>query len=103
MLANTPDPPYYAVIFSSLRNKGDKGYKEMSEKMISEVKKQPGFLGFESAREEIGITVSYWRDEESILNWKNHLEHKIAQKKGQSEWYNQYKVRVCKVERDYSK
>jgi len=102
MLANTPKPPYYAVIFSSLRTEEDKGYEEMSAKMIEEVKKQPGFLGFESSRDEIGLTISYWKDKDSIQNWKNHLEHQIAQKKGRTHWYKQYKVRICKVERDYT-
>jgi len=102
MLASTPKPPYYAVIFSSLRTEEDNGYEEMSAKMIEEVEKQPGFLGFETAREIIGITVSYWKDQESIRKWKNHLEHRVAQKKGKSEWYSHYIVRICKVERDYS-
>ncbi len=101
MIANTPKPPYYAVIFTSVRTEGEKGYNEMSAKMVEEVKKQPGFLGFETAREKIGITVSYWQDEESILNWRNNLDHQIAQKKGRTHWYTHYKVRICKVERDY--
>ena len=66
MIANTPAPPYYAVIFTSVKTDNDPGYSEMAEKMIELAQKQEGFLGIESAREELGITVSYWRDLESI-------------------------------------
>ena len=99
--ADTPKPPYYAVIFTSIKIEEDKGYSAMSEKMIELLKSQEGFLGFESAREELGITVSYWKDEESILKWKANIEHREAQKLGKSIWYKEYKIRVAKVERDY--
>jgi len=103
MFAATPKPPYYAVIFTSSKINEDKGYGAMSEKMVNLVQKQEGFLGFESAREEIGITVSYWKDEASILAWKAVLAHKEAQKLGKSTWYPDYKIRIAKVERDYEK
>lgn len=96
MIAKTPQPPYYAVIFTSLRTDGD-----MSGKMVELASKQDGFLGIESAREEIGITVSYWRDLESIKNWKNNTDHAIAREKGKTDWYAHFKVRIAKVERDY--
>ena len=102
MIAKTPEPPYYAVIFSSKRTNHDNfGYSEMSIKMVELALVQEGFLGVESAREEIGITVSYWKDLESIKIWKNNMEHLIAQKKGRSTWYKYFKVRITKVERDY--
>ena len=100
-VTNTPKPPYYAVIFTSIKIKEDKGYSNMSDKMVELVSKQDGFIGFESAREELGITISYWRDEESIKKWKANLEHQEAQKLGKELWYKQYKIRVAKVERDY--
>ncbi len=100
-IINTPKPPYYAVIFTSLKISEDKGYGKMSDRMVELVSLQDGFLGFESAREELGITVSYWRDEESIINWKANLEHLEAQKFGKELWYKQYKIRIAKVERDY--
>jgi len=100
-IAGTPEPPYYAVIFTSLRTPGDKGYGAMSEKMLELAEQQPGFLGIESARENIGITVSYWSDLESIRNWKNHPEHLQAQKSGYETWYSCYKTRISRVERDY--
>ncbi len=101
MIAKTPQPPYYAVIFTSTRTSIEKGYSEMANKMVELAKKQPGFLGFESAREEIGITVSYWKDLESIKNWKKNLEHSFAQKMGKDIWYQNYKTRIAKVELDY--
>jgi len=80
LIANTPKVPYYAVIFTSIKSDEDNGYNEMSKKMVELVKKQDGFLGFESVREGIGITVSYWRDLESINKWKENIEHQVAQK-----------------------
>ncbi|WP_404418735.1 antibiotic biosynthesis monooxygenase family protein [Marinospirillum sp.] len=100
-IANTPEPPYYAVIFTSLRTEGDHGYDEMSRRMVALASEQPGFLGIESAREGVGITVSYWTDLESIKNWKAHAEHKIAQQLGHEKWYSSFKTRIAKVERDY--
>ena len=98
-LATTPEPPYYAVIFTSIRTDGDNGYNDMADRMVELVRQQEGFLGFESAREEVGITVSYWRDLESIARWKARMEHRIAQKRGQAEWYVRYTIRVAKVEK----
>jgi len=101
MIANTPSAPYYAVIFSSTRTEGDHGYNEMAELMVKLASEQNGFLGIESARNEIGITVSYWRDLESIKQWRGHAEHTVARDKGRSDWYGAFKVRIAKVERDY--
>lgn len=93
--------PYYAVIFTSIQTENVEGYSEMAELMENLAKQQPGFLGIESARNEIGITVSYWQNLESIKNWKANLDHLTAQKKGRDQWYSYYKVRICKVEREY--
>lgn len=101
MIAKTPDPPYYAVIFTSIRTNGDNGYAEMSDKMEELVSHQEGFLGVESARDQIGITVSYWRDPESIKKWKINTEHTIARNKGRSECYRSFKTRIARVGRDY--
>lgn len=100
MIAETPTPPYYAVIFTSRRKEGDSGYVEMANKMLELAQKQKGFLGAESARGAVGITVSYWDKTESILKWKNNVEHQAAQKSGKEKWYKAFKVRVAKVERD---
>jgi heme-degrading monooxygenase HmoA len=100
-IAATPKPPYYAVIFTSQRTDGDNGYEDMATKMVELAAQQPGYLGIESAREGLGITVSYWSDLESIKNWKANIEHKQAQKSGHEKWYSSFKVRISKVERDY--
>ena len=102
MFADTPKPPYYAVIFSSLQSEDTQGYDEMTSRMQELASKQPGYLGFESAREGLGLAVSYWKDEASMLNWKENAVHQSAQKMGRKQWYARYKVRVAKVERDYS-
>ncbi len=101
LIANTSNPPYYAVIFTSVRTEGDNGYGQMAEKMVELASKQPGFLGVESAREDIGITVSYWSDLESIKQWKENIEHQDAQALGHEKWYSSFKTRISKVERDY--
>lgn len=100
-IARTPEPPYYAVIFTSERTDGDNGYAEMAEEMEKLASSQPGFLGVESAREGLGITVSYWESLEAIKHWKQNERHLIAQRRGMSDWYLRYKTRVSKVERDY--
>jgi len=101
MLANTPKPPYYAVIFTSIRTDLDENYQEMANLMVDLASKQVGFLGMETARSAIGITVSYWNDLEAIREWKQQVDHQMAQKMGREVWYQQYKTRIAKVERDY--
>ena len=101
-IAQTPAPPYYAVIFTSLRTHQEQGYAEMAGLMQETAQKQPGYLGMESARDGLGITVSYWQTPEAIRAWKAETTHKLAQKYGRERWYETYKVRVCLVERDYS-
>mgnify|MGYP001442668401 CR=1 FL=1 len=93
--------PYYAVIFTSVQSKNINGYAEMADLMETLAKQQPGFLGMECARNEVGITVSYWQNLENIKNWKANLDHLNAQQKGREQWYSYYKVRICKVEKEY--
>lgn len=94
--------PYYAVIFTSTRTELEENYSEMAIKMETLAKQQPGFLGVESARNEIGITVSYWESLEAIANWKQNLDHLDAQFLGRQKWYENYVVRIAKVEKEYS-
>ncbi|MCS2609277.1 antibiotic biosynthesis monooxygenase family protein [Halomonas dongshanensis] len=101
MIAKTPEPPYYAVIFTSLRTDIENGYDETAERMATLAAEQPGFLGVESARNETGVTVSYWADLASIKAWKAHAEHQQAQRLGHVQWYRHFKTRIAKVERDY--
>ncbi len=93
--------PYYAVIFTSTLHDNHEGYSEMAEKMENLAKQQKGYLGMDSARNDVGITISYWESLEAIKTWKQQGEHIQAQLKGRQEWYPWYNVRVCKVEREY--
>jgi heme-degrading monooxygenase HmoA len=101
-IAHTPEPPYTAVIFTSLRTPvGEADYVRMAAEMEVLAARQPGYLGIESAREHLGITVSYWRTPEHARAWKAVAEHRIAQQRGRTEWYAAYRVRIATVERDY--
>ena len=102
--SKTPEPPYYAVIFTNQLSQDDAGYEQMGKQMFELALKQPGCLGAESTRDNdgVGITVSYWKDEESIGAWKQQVQHLAAQKKGIERWYSHYELRVAKVERAYS-
>ena len=97
----SPKLPYYAVIFTSTVTENKDGYEEMSFEMFDLAQKQPGFIGVESAREYIGITVSYWESLEDVKNWKKNVKHLVAQKLGKEKWYSAYRVRICLVEREY--
>lgn len=104
-LATTPTPPYYAVIFTSQRTTDDEGYGQMATRMVELASQQPGYLGMESVRNAsgLGITVSYWSSEEAIRAWRANAEHKLAQERGRSNWYEHFEVRIAKVERAYGK
>ncbi|MEV4544535.1 antibiotic biosynthesis monooxygenase family protein [Micromonospora echinaurantiaca] len=101
--ASLPAPPYYAVVFTSVRTAGDNGYRDRAEQMLKLAADQPGFLGVDSARgaDGLGITVSYWRDEESIAAWRAHAEHTLTRAHGREHWYASFAVHVAKVERAY--
>ncbi len=101
MYANTPKPPYYAVIFTSILKNNPNGYNEMSEHIEELIKDQEGYLGMESARNDIGITVCYWKDIESIKKWSDNMDHKVAKREGKARWYESYRVRISKVEIEY--
>ena len=102
--ATTPEPPYFAVIFSSLRGDEDPAYARTATRMLALAAGQPGYLGVESVRDGdgFGITVSYWRDEASILHWKRHAEHAEARRRGRQVWYRHFELRVARVERAHA-
>ncbi|MDF1604838.1 antibiotic biosynthesis monooxygenase [Nocardioides sp. YIM 152315] len=100
-IAETPEPPYTAVIFTSLRTEGDNGYAAMSVRMEELARRQPGYLGIEAARDGLGITVSYWADDAAAAAWKQVAEHLVAQQRGKEAWYADYRVRVATVTRSY--
>lgn len=101
--APLPEPPYFAVIFTAQRRPGDHGYEAMAERIGALATEQPGYIGIESTRdaEGFGITVSYWKDEASLVAWKEVAEHMLAQKLGKTRWYEHYVLRVARVERAY--
>ena len=104
-LGKTPSPPYYAVIFTSQRTVGDRGYGRMADRMATLASQMPGFLGMESVRDSkgLGITVSYWESEDAIRRWKIHSEHQVAQETGKKVRYTDYVLRIARVERTYRK
>jgi heme-degrading monooxygenase HmoA len=97
--ATTPEPPYFAVIFTSQRTPEDRGYDVMAARMVELAAAQPGFLGVESVRDAggLGITVSYWRTRDDIRAWRQHAEHRVAQETGKRVWYADYRLRICEV------
>lgn len=101
MIVDHLEPPYYAVIFSTITNENLDGYLETAERMEELAREQNGFLGIESARKEIGITVSYWQNLDDISAWKNNIEHTEARNLGREKWYKKYQLRICKVVREY--
>ena len=103
-LAKTPQPPYYAVIFASVRTEhGNEDYARAAERMAQLASQQPGYLGVDSVRDAngVGITVSYWSSEEAIVAWRRNAEHTITREQGRKHWYKEYELRVAKVERAY--
>ena len=97
-MTDLPDPPYYAVIFISKLSEHTQGYETMAERMVELARSQPGFLGLESARSEVGITVSFWSDRGSIQKWRDQADHKMAQKLGRDKWYRSYDIHIARVE-----
>lgn len=101
--AATPEPPYWMVVFTSVRSAGnDADYAEAAATMERLARRQPGFLGLESVRDPgtgFGITVSYWTDEDAIAAWRAHAEHAVIQRLGRERWYRAYRLRTGRVER----
>lgn len=102
MIASTPTPPYYAVIFTNILSRDTTDYAKTAERMLQLASEQPGFLGVEAARATVGITVSYWRDLDAIRQWKENVEHLEAQRRGRETWYEHFTTRIALVEREYS-
>jgi heme-degrading monooxygenase HmoA len=101
--ATTPEPPYVAVIFTSTRTESDNGYSAMAQSLEEQAAGRPGYLGIESARDaDLGITVSYWADEDAARAWKQVAAHLVAQRRGRAAWYTDYRVRIAVVQRSYS-
>jgi len=101
--APRPQPPYYAVIFTSQRTEGEHEYGATADRMVELAAQQPGYLGVESTRDDsgLGITVSYWRSLDDIAAWRRVLEHTAARNQGRAQWYSHYELRIARVERAY--
>ncbi|MFG2481718.1 antibiotic biosynthesis monooxygenase family protein [Streptomyces virginiae] len=97
------EPPYVMAVFSNIRTDDDSGYPEVLARMKEIVRTNPGYLGYESARDPggLGITVAYFRDHESLTAWRQDLEHQAAMKQGRSDWYESYTLHVATVERSH--
>ncbi|MFF1447524.1 antibiotic biosynthesis monooxygenase family protein [Streptomyces sp. NPDC058274] len=97
------EPPYYAVVFTSVRTEESDGYGETGERMEELVRGVPGFLGMDHARTPGGlsITVGYFKDEAALQQWRSDAEHRAAQRRGRAEWYERYTLHVAKVERSH--
>ena len=105
-VASTPKPPYYAVVFTSINADVDQSeHVATNTRMMELASRYDGYLGIESARsaDRTGITVSYWRDMESIAKWARNPEHIVAKRNGREIWYTHYMLRICKVEREYGR
>ena len=101
-VSTTPEPPYYAVVFTSTAAGDTEGYADAAARMIELAAEQPGFLGVDSARSDgVGITVSYWETDAHIVAWKEHAEHTVVRELGRTRWYDAYELRVARVERSY--
>lgn len=101
MIVDHLTPPYYAVIFTTVRTEVEEGYSETAKEMEVLAAQQKGFLGIEHARSNLGITISYWDSLDAIALWKQDIAHTVAREKGREKWYQQYQLRICKVERSY--
>ncbi len=100
MIVRTPEPPYYAVIFTSLRTTEERDYAETNAVLLRIASGIEGFLGEESARSGLGVAVSYWASLEAIQEWRTQMDHVAAKARGRATWYTRYAVRICKVEWD---
>ena len=101
MIAKTPKAPYYAVIFTSILSENNEGYEDMAKEMFDLAAKQEGFLGMESVKDDMGISVSYWDSMENIRKWSRHSDHSKAKEMGKNGFYKEFKTRICKVEMEY--
>ena len=107
-MSDTPveafEPPYYAVVFTTVRTQDQSGYRETNARMEELVRDVPGYLGMDHAQNPggLGITVAYFRDAEALTQWRTNAEHQAAQQRGRAHWYQSYTIHVAKVERSHT-
>jgi len=94
-----------AIIFVSQRAAADpEGYERAAEAMCAAAAQRPGYRGIRSARgtDGIGITISYWQEEQSALAWRDDPAHAAVREEGRRTWYDWYETIVTEVVRDYA-
>jgi heme-degrading monooxygenase HmoA len=105
-ISKTPEPPYYAVVFTSINADVDHTeHVEMSARLVQRASTYEGFLGIEAARNSdgTGVAAVYWQDLDSMRAWAQDPEHQVAKRKGREIWYSHYMIRICKVEQEYGR
>jgi heme-degrading monooxygenase HmoA len=101
-MQRAPEDRYFAVIFRSELSSDPAGYQDAAAEMEAIAARQPGYLGFHSARSDgHGISISYWQTDDDIRRFKSHADHLWAQREGRNRWYRRYSVEVCEVQRHY--
>ncbi|MCD0466707.1 antibiotic biosynthesis monooxygenase [Flavobacterium sp. ENC] len=95
-----------AVIFEVIPNEGKKEeYLTIAANLRPELDHIEGFISIERFQSfndpEKVLSLSFWKDEESILQWRNLEMHRFAQAKGREEIFRDYHLRIAAVVRDY--
>jgi heme-degrading monooxygenase HmoA len=93
-----------AVIFVAQRTgDDDDAYNAAAVQMAALAALQPGYIGIDSVRgsDGLGITVSYWRDDDAAKAWRDNPQHTAIRDAGRSRWYSQYSLHVAEVTRSY--
>lgn len=101
VIANTPTPPFYAVILTVVPGDDSEGYREMTNRLVTLAQTQAGFLGIESSQSSLGIIVSYWDSLTAIESWTHNTFHQSAKEIGKSTWYRHFRTRICEVKLQY--
>ena len=92
----------YVVIFRAKVAKLDADYQKAVARLRELAFTAFGCVDFVSMNEgDSELTLSYWRDEDSIRKWKAHSEHVLAQELGREKWYGSYSVQVAEIRREY--
>ena len=96
-----------AVIFEVIPAPGRKQeYLDLAASLRPALEQTDGFISIERfaslTNDGKVLSLSFWRDEESVRRWRNVQKHREAQSKGRGGIFSAYRLRVCQVLRDYS-
>lgn len=97
----------YAVIFEVEIKEGQQdAYLSIAEKLKKQLVTMPGFISIERFESLVNegklVSLSFWEDEKSLVHWKKNVDHLAAQTKGRASIFKDYRIRIAKVERDYT-